>query len=188
MPQPDPQSLASLVLEFCRFPLQAQMITIDRHGMPIGRTLGADLKPDYTVDLLTFPHFGRVKHLRRRPQSLLIWVEGKQPGCVYPRAVFVRGTAAIFEGNPVVEAYAARVAQGRELPHLVRPDMTFEEPRVLEAAEIRERMCLIRFTADEIRAEGFSAGSDPLERRELLHAVTWRPARPGSPTSRREGD
>ena len=180
MPQPDTPAISKLVLEFCHFPLQAQMVTINRAGMPVGRTLGADLKQDYSVDLLTFPHFWRVKHLRRNPQMLLIWVEGKQPGYIYPRAVFARGSAQILEGDPIVELYGERVAKGDELPHIVRPDMTFKEPRILEPEEVRQRMCVIRFSIDEIRAEGFSAGEGPLERRELLKAVTWRPGSRGA--------
>jgi hypothetical protein len=169
----DLAALKDTVLAFCHFPLQAQVVTLNRNGRPIGRTLGADLNPDFTVDLLTSPFIGRVKQVRRSPEMLFSWVEGKRPGCTWPRVVFARGSGAILQGDPVVAAYEARVARYGKLPHLVRIDMTFEEPRRLDLDEIRARMCVIHFVADEIRAEGFSAADEPMHEHELLQAVTW---------------
>jgi hypothetical protein len=179
----DPRDLSGLVLDFCRFPLQAQVVTLDRGGRPIGRTLGAELNPDFTVDLLTFPFMGRVKQVRRNPVMLFSWVEGKRPGCIYPRVVFARGSGTVLEGDAVVAEYEGKLARYGKLPHLVRSDMSFENPRRLDPDEIRARMCVIHFIADEIRAEGFSAAETPLEERELLQAVTWRPDRPSGTES-----
>jgi hypothetical protein len=164
MGMPSIEEMRQIVLDFCRPPRSSQMITIDKHGIPTGRTLGATLNPDMTIDIVTITDLGfkRIDQVRRNPGVLFLWWErGVDQGPV-PRVVFAKCTAEVLTGEPVLDWYDRQAAAGR----------TFEGTTREQAAE---RWAIIRATVKQFRAEGFTREGEQLDRAEIRYGLTWKP-------------
>ncbi|GIW11754.1 MAG: hypothetical protein KatS3mg061_2811 [Dehalococcoidia bacterium] len=163
MGMPSIEEMRQIVLEFCRPPRVSQMVTIDRNGLPTGRTLGATLNPDYTVDIITIATLGfkRIEQVQRNPGVLFIWWEREaSPGPV-PRVVFAKCLGEVLTGEPVLAWYDRAVAAGR----------TFEGVTREQAAE---RWALIHCQVKQFRAEGFTRPGEALAREEIRYGLTWK--------------
>jgi hypothetical protein len=167
VPFPSIAEMQKIALQFCQPPRFAQMITIDARGFPTVRTLGGRLMPDWTVDIFTFKHFARLKHVRRTPRMAMMWLQPPEPGSSSrtPKLIAAKGTAEIIEGEALRPIVEQRLASGPN-----REGMTVE--RYLN------EVALIRFHAEEFRAEGFAAEGSELTWDEITSGFTWRPTAP----------
>jgi hypothetical protein len=139
------------------------MITIDKNGLPTGRTLGATLNPDMTVDIVTSTEMGfkRVDQVKQNPGVLFLWWErGVDQGAV-PRVIFAKGKGEVLGGDAVTEWYDKAVAAGRQ----------FEGTTREQAAG---KWVIIRTQIKQLRAEGFTREGETLDRTEIRYGMTWK--------------
>lgn len=164
---PSIDEMQKIALTFCQPPRFAQMITIDKNGFPTVRTLGGRLTPNWTVDIYTFKHFARLRHVRRNPHMAMVWTQPPEPGSSSrtPKVIAAKGVAEIIEGEAMRPFAEERVAASSG-----RDGMTVE--RYLN------EVALIRFHITEFRAEGFAAEGSELTWDEVTSGMTWRPTGP----------
>lgn len=98
----------------------AQVTTLGRAGLPVGRTMTAFLDDDWSVELLQRGTHARVAQLRRDPGVLVAWVGSPADGAhndrphvfdlgqLVPRAVFVQGRAEPLDPDRVWAGYRHR--------------------------------------------------------------------------------
>jgi hypothetical protein len=127
-----------------------QVFTINRDGFPTGRTMGGPINADWSVDLIQGQTgFDRVNQVRANNRLELLWIDTAER---VPKAVFLRGTGEIYEGDRVVDEYNRRMernaSRGRPAAH------------VLSADEVKATLIGIKVTPVRIRVEGFGERSE----------------------------
>ncbi|MCS7002738.1 MAG: hypothetical protein NZ518_07815 [Dehalococcoidia bacterium] len=163
MPYPTVEEMKTIALEFCQVPRFAQMITYDKNGYPVGRTLGARLAPDWTVEIGSYRQFHRWKQVKRNPKMMLIWSQSPEPGSSvrWPRVIFAKGDGRVLEGDELRAYYEERVR-------------TRGPVEGMSTEEAMEKIVYIIFKAREFRAEGFGANGGEVTFEELTYGFTWK--------------
>lgn len=142
----------------------AQVITINRAGFPVGRTMGAPVNDDWTVDLVQRNVHKRLGQLRRNPRVEIIWAGDPAPGSVndrphvydfgllVPRVVFLRGIAEFMDSEWLKERFARQTAinlsKGQDKAPVRSPENVVSELIGLRVRPLR------------VRAEGFGDGAE----------------------------
>jgi hypothetical protein len=146
----------------------AQLYTVGREGFPVGRTVGAPVNDDWSVDLVQRRVHRRLRHLARSPRLEIAWVGTPRPGsrndhpAVFdygwpvPRAVFLRGLAEPMSREQTLAAYRRLRA-----PLLAR-GLTRAPDR--SADDVRTELVGIHVRPVRVRVEGFGEGAQ---------SVTW---------------
>jgi hypothetical protein len=146
----------------------AQLITVDGAGSPVTRTVGAQLGPDGTVEMVVRAGHARLRQLAANPRLQLVFVgppRSQEPvarpavidyGLPAPRVVALSGSAEPMSPTETVRCYRRQTDQARERGHHRAPERT--------DAEVRAELAGVRMRVTKIRAEGFDA--------EAL-ALTW---------------
>ncbi len=145
----------------------AQLVTVNRSGFPVGRTLGAPVNEDWSVDLVQRGVHRRVAQLRRDPHVELIWVGTPAPGSrndhpavfdygrLVPRVVFLRARAELMPTSWTVARYGEQTAVLRARGvGLVAPSRS--------PAQAAEDLVGVRLHPIRVRAEGFGEGAASL--------------------------
>ncbi|WFE36336.1 hypothetical protein [Micromonospora sp. WMMD975] len=142
----------------------AQVTTIDQDGFPVSRTMTAFLEPDWSVSLVQRAGHRRLDQWRRDPHTLVCWVGAPAPGATNerphvfdigrlpPRAVAVRGTAAVMPPDWTLAVYRREVARQRAAGCTRAPVRTDDEV----AAELAG----VRIEPARVRLEGFGVGAE----------------------------
>lgn len=145
----------------------AQLTTIGRRGLPVGRTMSAFLADDWSVELVQRRTHHRVGQLLRDPRVLITWVgspaEGatnEHPhvfdlGLLVPRAVFVQGTAQPLSEQQTWDSYSTHSAALLAAGHNRAPARTRENV----AAELAG----LRVRPRRVRLEGFGAAAETFD-------------------------
>ena len=142
----------------------AQLVTVNREGFPVARTVGAPVNDDWSVDLVQRRVHRRLDHLRRNPRVELIWVGTPAPaatndhpavydfGLLAPRAVFLRGFAEPMTEEWTVQRYRRRTAIQRARGLCKAPER--------DAQNVRAELVGIRVRPVRVRVEGFGIGAE----------------------------
>lgn len=145
----------------------AQVTTLDRQGFPVARTMTAFIRDDWSVDLVQRGTHARVAQWRSNPRTLIAWIgapasdaSNDSPhvfdlGLLPPRAVFVRGTAAVMEDEWTVECYQRELAAQRAVGHTRAP--------VRDRGRIVADLVGVHLTPVRIRLEGFGSGANSFD-------------------------
>lgn len=145
----------------------AQLVTVNRAGFPVGRTLGAPVNDDWSVDLVQRGVHRRLAQLRRDPHVEVVWVGTPAPGSrndhpavfdygwLVPRVVFLRARAEIMPNDWAVARYGEQIAvlQGRGLG---------SKAPLRSAEQAAEDLVGVRLHPIRVRAEGFGDGAQAL--------------------------
>ena len=142
----------------------AQVFTINRDGYPVGRTMGAPINDDWTVDLIQREVQRRIAHLRRNPRIEIVWTgspSGRSTndrphvydfGRQAPRVVFLRGTAEFMDEETTWKRFEALTAKHIAVGQDLAPARTRED--------VDANLVGILVRPIRIRAEGFGAGAE----------------------------
>lgn len=146
----------------------AQVFTVNEDGFPVGRTMGARVRPDWTVPLIQRRVHHRLDQMRHNPAVEVVWVGIPAPTSVndqphvfdydlrIPRAVFLRGVAEFMDTAWTVETYAAITAEMRARGNDRAPNRDPEG--------VARELVGIQIRPVRVRAEGFGEGAQ---------AFTW---------------
>lgn len=147
----------------------AQVVTVNRDGFPVGRTMVAPVNPDWSVDLVQRRVHRRLGQVRRNPRMEIVWVGtpaadsvNDRPhvydfGLAIPRAVFVRGLAEVMDDDWTLACFRRQTAVQRAKGLTKAPDRSDDN--------VRDELVGIRVRPLQVRAEGFGVGAQ---------SVTWR--------------
>jgi hypothetical protein len=150
MGYPDIEAAKRMALEFCQLPRTGRFITHNKAGAMRGRSLTANLRTDFTVEVLTPREFARSEQVKRDPRSMLIWDDAPVESWTAPtKVVFASGTTDVLEGNAVKEWFEARKQDYPRIQHRT-PEYAAQNWNVLI------------FAAEWIRMEGFAADNESL--------------------------
>ncbi|HEY9389482.1 MAG TPA: hypothetical protein VIR27_06875 [Mycobacteriales bacterium] len=152
------------VLDFLRTEAGfAQVVTINRAGFPVGRTMGAPVNDDWSVDLIQRRVHRRLDQLAVNPRLEIIWTGPPAPdsvndrphvydfGLLVPRVVFLRGIAEFRDDAWTVRRYQRQTRIHLDQGQTAAPTRTAEEvARDLVGVHVRPV---------QVRAEGFGAGA-----------------------------
>lgn len=145
----------------------AQVTTIDRHGLPVGRSMTAFLEDDWSVSLVQRRIHARLAQLRRNPHALVTWVGEPAPGATNehphvfdlgrlpPRAVFVRGTVEFMDEDWTENHYREQIERQRAMGLLAAPLRT--------PAQVSADLVGVRLEPVRIRLEGFGQGAQSFD-------------------------
>lgn len=145
----------------------AQVVTLDRAGLPVGRTMTAFLEDDWTVSLVQRASHARIAQLRREPRALVMWVgspaaaaSNERPhvfdlGLLPPRAVFIRGRVEFMDEEWTERRYRENVERQRSQGHTAAPLRT--------PAQVAADLVGVRVVPRRIRLEGFGQGAQAFE-------------------------
>lgn len=145
----------------------AQVTTLDRRGLPVGRSMTAFLDRDWSVALVQRAGHARVAQLRRDPGALVVWVGTPAPGATNerphvfdigrlpPRAVFVRGRVAAMDDDWTERQYREQVGRQRAAGHTRAP---LRSPEQVLADLVGFRLEPVR-----VRLEGFGVGAQSFD-------------------------
>jgi hypothetical protein len=154
----------------------AQVITLDRNGFPVGRTMTAFLEEDWTVSLVQRASHARLAQLRREPRALVTWVgtpaagaSNQRPhvfdlGLLPPRAVFVRGRVEFMGEEWTEQRYREYVERQRAAGHTAAPVRTPEQ--------VTADLVGVRVVPRRIRLEGFGEGAQAFEWNVIIQEET----------------
>jgi hypothetical protein len=159
MALPTADEMRRIAQDFCQG--QGQFITFDKRGRPRGRTLGCRLKPDNTVEIVTFKRFKRIDQVRQNENAMIIWVRDPAEGERTTRVIFATVRCTLTEGDAFDPWYAAYVAKNGPI-------------RGMSPDAARDNLTVITFHADEFRAEGFAAPGTKLEQEDVTSGVRWK--------------
>jgi general stress protein 26 len=127
----------------------AQVHTVNEAGYPAGRTMGASINDDWTLDMIGPKGARRIDHVRNNGKVEVVWVDNSTR---IPKAVFLQGTGTVFEGDELVERYNRRMdineARGRGRGPRQAPDV------------VRETLLGIHVKPVRVRVEGFGEGTE----------------------------
>lgn len=141
----------------------AQLYTVNGEGFPVGRTVGAPVNDDWSVDLVQRRVHRRLGQLARDPRLEIVWVGTPRPGsrndrpAVFdygwpvPRAVFLRGVAESMDEEQTLAAYERLRA-----PLLTR-GLTRAPDR--SPQNVGEELVGVHVRPVRVRAEGFGEGA-----------------------------
>ncbi len=141
----------------------AQVVTLDRHGYPVGRSATAFLRPDWSVALVHRRTHARLAQVRRDPRVLVTWVGDPAQGATNDsphvfdlgrlpaRVVLVRGTAEVADDDWTEEVYRRAVEQQRAAGNTRAPVRTPEQ--------VRTELVGLHVRPYRVRLEGFGEGA-----------------------------
>jgi hypothetical protein len=163
-PVPALADLQRRVLHFVREEAGfAQVVTINRDGFPVGRTMVAPLEEDWSVTLVQRSVHRRLAQLRRNPRLEIIWVGDPAPenvndrphvydfGHNAPRVVFLRGMAEFLDADETIRRFRRQTARNLARGQTLAPERSDDN--------IREQLVGIHVRPIQVRAEGFGAGA-----------------------------
>lgn len=142
----------------------AQVITVNREGFPVTRTMGAMLNDDWSVDLVQRRIHRRLEQLRRNPRIETVWVGMPAPGArndhpavfdfgrLAPRAVMVRGTAEFMDEEWTLRRYREVTAR------LVERGGTKAPTR--DDDNVRAELVGLHVVPVRVRVEGFGEDAE----------------------------
>jgi hypothetical protein len=154
-------------------PRFAQLVTVDRHGAPVTRTVGVEVRADWTVDLLARRGHARLRQLAVNPHLQLLFVAGPRTaepparpavidyGRPVPRLVALTGTAEPLDADAARAAYRRQTDGALAAGHTRAPARTAEQ--------VDADLAGLRVRIHRVRAEGFGDGA---------LAETWNPLDP----------
>ena len=143
----------------------AQLVTVNCDGFPVGRSIGAPVNDDWSVDLVQRGVHRRVPQLRRNPHVEMIWLGTPSPGScndnpavfdygwLVPRAVFLRATAEIMPTDWTVARYREQIAV------LQRRGVGTKAP-LRSPEHAADDLVGVRLHPVRVRAEGFGEGAE----------------------------
>jgi hypothetical protein len=165
MSRPGPAAILSEVKRFLREEAQfAQLFTVNASGYPVGRTIGAPINDDWSVDLVQRRVHHRLRHIARHPQVEIVWVGSPRPGSrndrpavfdygwLVPRAVFLRGLA-----QPMTEEQTLAAYQRLRAP-LLAAGLTRAPDRSPD--DVRANLAGVHVRPVRLRVEGFGEGAE----------------------------
>lgn len=141
----------------------AQVVTLDRHGYPVGRSATAFLRPDWSVALVHRRTHARLVQVRRDPRVLVTWVGTPAPGAsnenphvfdvgrLPARVVLVRGTAELADDDWTEEVYRRALEEQRAAGYTRAP--------VRSAEQVRTDLVGLHVRPYRVRLEGFGEGA-----------------------------
>lgn len=160
----EPERISAAVLRFLRDDAGfAQLYTVDTAGRPVGRTIGAPVNDDFSVDLVQRAGHRRLTQLAANPAAELIWVGTPLPdsrndhppvldfGLPVPRVLFLRGTAEFLTTEETVTTYRRLTERQRARGHRGAVERSDDN--------VRTELAGLRIRPVRIRAEGFDAGA-----------------------------
>jgi hypothetical protein len=142
----------------------AQVFTTTADGYPVGRTVGAPINDDWSVDLVQRRVHRRLRQLASNPRLEIVWVGSPQPGSVnddpavfdfgwlVPRAVFLRGVAEPLDPEQTLAAY-----QRLRAP-LLAAGLTKAPDR--SPADVAANLVGLHVRSVRVRVEGFGSGAE----------------------------
>jgi hypothetical protein len=142
----------------------AQLFTVGATGYPVGRSIGAPINDNWSVDLVQRRVHRRLRHIARNPRVELVWVGSPRPGsrndrpAVFdygwpvPRAVYLRGLAQPMTDEQTLAAYRRLRAP------LLAAGLTRAPDR--SPADVRENLAGVHVKPVRLRAEGFGEGAE----------------------------
>lgn len=160
-PAPVLADAASFVRDQAGF---AQVVTLDRHGYPVGRTASAFLRDDWSVDLVQRRTHRRLDQLRRNARALITWTGPPAAdsvndtpavfdlGLTIPRVVFLQGEAELLDADATWNAYRTHHLALRAGGLTKAPDR--------DRAGSDTELAGVRIHPRRIRLEGFGAGAE----------------------------
>jgi hypothetical protein len=137
----------------------AQVVTVNREGFPVTRTVGAFLNDDWSVDLVQRRIHRRLDQLRRNPRMEAVWVGTPAPGShndhpavfdfgrLVPRAVMVRGLAEFMDPEWTLRRYRQETDRLRERGGGKAPERNDDD--------VRAELVGVHVIPVRVRAEGF---------------------------------
>ncbi len=168
----------ALALSFVRTEARfAQVTTIGRRGLPVGRTMSAFLTDDWSVELIQRRTHHRVAQLLHDPRVLVTWVgpaaEGasnEHPhvfdlGLLVPRVIFVQGNVEHLSAQQTWDSYAAHSAGLRAAGNYRAPDRAPENV-AKELVGFRVHPRRVRLEGFGVAAETFDWNCQPITSRE----------------------
>jgi hypothetical protein len=141
----------------------AQVVSINRAGFPVARTMVAAISDDWSVTTVQRRVHKRLGQLRRNPRMEIIWTGTPAPdsindrphvydtGLLVPRVVFLRGLAEFLDPEETIRRFRRQTAIFRDQGHFNAPERTDEN--------IREELVGVYVRPLQVRAEGFGAGA-----------------------------
>lgn len=111
----------------------AQVVTRDLSDYPVGRSMTAFLRDDWSIALVQRRVHQRIRQLERDPRVLVTWVGDPAPGAsnehphvfdigrLPPRVVSIRGTAQIMANEWTVARYREQLTAQRAAGHTRAP-------------------------------------------------------------------
>jgi len=143
----------------------AQLVTVNRGGFPVGRSIGAPVNDDWSVDLVQRGVHRRLQQLRRDPHVEVTWVGTPAPGSrneypavfdygwLVPRVVFLQATAEIMPTDWTVARY------GEQIAVLQRRGVGTKAP-LRSPEHAADDLVGVRLHPVRVRAEGFGEGAE----------------------------
>lgn len=140
----------------------AQLVTVNRDGFPVARTVGAPVNDDWSVDLVQRGTHRRLAQLWNNPHLELIWVGSPEPGSrndhphvfdygwLAPRAVFLRGVAEFMDAEWTLKRY-------QQQSHVLRTRGGTKAPR-RDPDNVRDQLVGVHVRPVRVRVEGFGGG------------------------------
>jgi hypothetical protein len=142
----------------------AQVVTVNRAGLPVGRTMVAAINDDWSVDLVQRNVHKRIAQWRRNPATEIIWSGSPHRSNrnlaphVYdwlaqaPRVVFLRGVAEFLSDAELIERFERQTAINRAEGRTLAP--------VRDRDNIRAELIGVHIRPLRVRVEGFGAGPE----------------------------
>ena len=142
----------------------AQVFSINKAGYPVGRTMGAPVDDDFTVQLVQRRVHKRLLHWKRNPRTEVVWIGAPASGScndsphVYdfnllvPRAVFIRGDAEFMDDAQLVECFQRQTALHRA--------RGWNKAPIRDQADIIAELVGVRVRPVQVRVEGFGSGAE----------------------------
>lgn len=162
MPDRTPEEFAALTTRIRDWVIHeagfAQFYTVNKDGFPTGRSMGATLAPDWSVDTVqgNNSRYARGRQVQRHPQVEILWLDYRNHQGMVPRAVFLRGIAETYSGDRLIATYRAiRARLGGNTGSGHGEDRTDES--------VLENLIGIHVTPVRIRAEGFGDFTEVIE-------------------------
>jgi hypothetical protein len=140
----------------------AQVISINRDGFPVGRTMGAPVEDDWSVTLIQRNTHRRIGQLRRNPKVEIIWQGTPAPGStndrphVYdfdllaPRVVFLRGVAEFLDEAETLRRFRVQTERLRSRGFIKAP--------LRDDADVAANLIGVHVRPLQVRCEGFGDG------------------------------
>lgn len=142
----------------------AQVVTVNRDGFPVGRSMVAPVDEDWSVPLVQRKVHHRIAHWRRNPATEIIWQGSPHRDnrnlfphvydlCVQvPRVVFLRGTAEFMDDDELAACYEAQSEGSRRAGRNLAPERNRQQ--------VLEELVGVRIRPVRVRAEGFANGPE----------------------------